>query len=326
MKSEMFTDLVIKSLTGELNKYEQDEFEAWLNESETNRLAYQKIKLMWERMSLSYEKKLFNEEQAKEKIRLKIIQSQRIPRLHTRWIKISVAASILILIGVGLAAFYLTNIFNKEYLVYTSGDTIKKIILTDSSFIWLNENSQLKVPGNFSGNHRDVALDGEAYFEIKRNEDSPFKIHAGNTVVKVLGTSFNIRVEKSSGDVSVIVKSGKVAFYRMRSPWNSKTLTAGSMGRYVVQNNDLASLANTDRNFLSWKTGILTFKDTPLSEVCGTLSAYYKTDIKTEVNDSGLTLTGSFQNERLEEVLNTLELTLNIEAKNTQKGIVFIRK
>ena len=190
---------------------------------------------------------------------------------------------------------------------------MQEIVLPDNSHVWLNGNSTLRAPEVFSGNHRKVVLDGEAYFEIARDETKPFKVRAGNTIIKVLGTSFNVETEKQSSTVSVIVNSGKVAFYRANGLQGKSILTAGMKGQYRTSNREIKISTNDDQNYLSWKTGLLTFYDTPLDEVCIVLSEYYRKDVKTNVSDTNLTLTGSFQNETLEDILKTIELTLDIK-------------
>jgi transmembrane sensor len=322
MKADMITDLIIKSLTGSLNDKEDEHLEAWLKETESNRTNYQKIRILWEQIGNSYEKTDFNQQAAKEKIRLKIQQAHTKNRIFRHRLRNLAAASILLLIGLGIYAFFALNSDKNNYLVYQSGNRVREIALPDSSRVWLNENSRLQVVKNYSGNQRRVVLKGEAYFEIKRNETKPFKVRAGNTIVKVLGTSFNILVERTSGNVCVTVKSGKVAFYRINSLKKNFILTQGTKGQYFAGDHELKTSTNNDPNYLSWKTGMLTFNDAPLKEVCKVLSEHYKTNVKTNIGDSSLLLTGSFQNETLEEILKTIELTLDIKSKSSNGEVL----
>ena len=84
------------------------------------------------------------------------------------------------------------------------------IFLPDSSRVTLKAGSQIRY--QYQANIREIYLTGEAFFEVKKNKDQPFLVHAGKVITKVLGTSFTV---KMAGDpsqaVEVAVKTGKVA-------------------------------------------------------------------------------------------------------------------
>jgi len=312
MITETDTELIVKSLTGSLSKKEKKIFQAWLGESERNRIHYQKIRTLWERTNESYSSTEFDEAAAKNKIRSEILRMQSKTRILKKRFRIPAAASVLLLLGLGLALFRILDPGTKNFIVYTSGHHVREILLPDSSLVWLNENSVLRTPEVFSGIKRQAVLDGEAYFQIVKDETRPFKIKAGNTIIKVLGTSFDINMERENGNVGIVVNSGRVSFNRVNSLQNNIILTPGTKGKYRASDHKITISTNSDQNYLSWKTGLLTFYDTPLAKVCSILSEHYKTKVKTTIEDKSLSLTGSFQNESLEDILKTIELTLDI--------------
>ena len=313
MKSEKIDNLLLKILTETADTTEQEDFENWLNEAEENKARYQKIKILWDRLKDIYDTATFDEAAAKEKIRAAVKQISS----KTRWLKnrflIPAAASILLLMGLGLIAFYTLKPGHDDYLAYTSGNSTKEIVLPDNSHVLLNGNSTLYAPEVFSGNNRKVMIEGEGYFEVTRDETRPFRVKAGNTMIKVLGTAFNVKTEKESRNVSVFVSSGKVSFSKAGSLLGNHILTPGTKGQYMASDREIKTAAVTDQNYLSWKTGILRFDDAPVDEVCSALSRHYHKKITTTISDTNLTLTGSFYQESLEEVLNTIELTLDIK-------------
>jgi ferric-dicitrate binding protein FerR (iron transport regulator) len=76
---------------------------------------------------------------------------------------------------------------------------------------------------------------------------------------------------------------------------------------------------------MAWKTGILTFSDTPLEDVCRELGRYYKITIKVSDSISEESITGSFNNERFDDILKTIELTLNVKA-SSEGDIITIQR
>jgi transmembrane sensor len=318
----MDSNLIEKILSGNANKVEKEQFETWLTQSEQNRELYEKTKVLWERIDGVYANSIFDKSAAKIKISSKIqTRKQSIPR-HTTRLWISAAASILIILGLGISTLYLYNQNSRNEIVYSSGDSVKEIQLADGSHIWLNSSSLLKVSGSFGKKQRDVFLKGEAYFEVKRDESKPFKIHAGETVTEVLGTSFNVEFDTISGDVNVIVNTGKVGFYQSDQQKRWKILLPADHASYLSVNQSISVSSNSNLNFLSWKTGVLKFYDTPISEVCKVLSKQYHKQIISKIDQPDMVLTGTFQNESLEDILDVMELTLDVNATTTNNQII----
>ena len=311
-----------KILSGKANEVENKQFVAWLTQSDQNRKLYEKTKVLWERLDGVYSNSTFNKSAAKIKISSKIQARKQSIQWHTTRFWISAAASILLFIGLGISALYVYNQNIRNEIVYSSGDSIKEIQLADGSHIWLNSGSLLKVSEKFGKKQREVFLKGEAYFEVSRNESKPFKIHSGETVTEVLGTSFNVELDTISGNVNVIVNSGKVGFYQSNQKQDRNILFPADLATYLSVNQSISVASNTNLNFLSWKTGVLKFQDTPISEVCKVLSKQFHKKITNKDNQSDMVLTGTFQNESLDEILNTIKLTLDVYTTDLNNQII----
>jgi len=98
---------------------------------------------------------------------------------------------------------------NIEYSINTS-TTIQEVLLSDGSKVYLEPGSVLHFDKNFKGDNREVYLEGEAFFQIHRNPSKPFLVYYNNIVTKVLGTSFHVGTNKSTGQIVVEVKTGHV--------------------------------------------------------------------------------------------------------------------
>ncbi|AMR32497.1 hypothetical protein A0256_14215 [Mucilaginibacter sp. PAMC 26640] len=146
------------------------------------------------------------------------LDHQEIRRLPL-WMKI--AASVTLFLGLSLLTyqyFYTaSNIPAKQFVVTTSA--IKRIILPDSSIVWVKGNSKLIYPAVFGKHHREVTLIGEALFEIKHDEKHPFIVKAGQYETTVLGTSFNLKSDANGQEFDLAVLTGKVGVVR-RIPGN----------------------------------------------------------------------------------------------------------
>ncbi|GHB78118.1 FecR family protein [Persicitalea jodogahamensis] len=140
-------------------------------------------------------------------------------------ISLKIAASLALLLSMGWLGWrYLpTNtitsdpnpvlVVNKWNESVNSASVIMDIQLADGTRVKLGKNSHLKYPQKFEGNERIVYLTGEAFFDVAKNRHLPFLVYAGNTVTKVLGTSFEIEAFADSPDVTVSVKTGRVSVY-----------------------------------------------------------------------------------------------------------------
>lgn len=313
--------LIEKIISNSASEAEIKRFNSWLEESEDNRKFYQQAKAIWDRLSSTNDSLEFNEAAAKESIISQMRQRQTKARVLKARFWISAAASILILFGIGYLLVDSGGLFDNSLVYSTTNNEVIEVVLPDNSHVWLNENSNLKITRTFDKRQRKVLLQGEAYFEVARDEKKIFKVITGKTATKVLGTSFNLKGIENN-NIQLIVNTGKVEFYKKYSFSKRKAYLAGDKGEYNFSSGQVSHLENKDLNYLSWKTGVLTFSNTPLDEVCKALTNYFKISVESTINDSGLSLTGTFQNEDLEEILSTIAITLDIKIDSSESGIV----
>ena len=184
--------------------------------------------------------------------------------------------------------------------------------LQDGSRVTLNSNSELSYPEKFRGGKREVLLKGEAFFEVERNPDKPFRVSIEHkAMVEVLGTSFNIRSEQSGEAIKVLVVEGRVAFTgttkerpgMILEKDEQATMTHGTLRRDKVVN----------KNMLSWKTGILCFDQSFIGDVVAELEVHYMRDIILDEDiPRDLKFTSTIDNQDIESVLEELSLVLGL--------------
>jgi ferric-dicitrate binding protein FerR (iron transport regulator) len=196
-------------------------------------------------------------------------------------------------------------------------------ILPDGSSVTLNKGAVLEYPSKFRKGPRQVQLTGEAYFEVKHDEKKPFIITSGNVKVEVLGTSFYVNTCQSSGQMEVILNSGKVKVYFSDDAEHGLILSPGEKADVSCEDHSLRMEVNTDENYLSWKTGRLVFSNTPLPEIIRILEKDYHAHI--ELANPDLThclVTATFENQSLEAVINVLKATLNLQVSVSGQTII----
>jgi len=235
---------------------------------------------------------------------------------------IRLAAMLVILLGI---SFLLkTVVFNSEQLTISGNDRDPKdsYQLADGSLVYLNKNSEISFSKKFGIKDRKLSLKGEAFFEIKRNENIPFIITTYKTTTLVFGTSFNIYSDKS-GQVRVSVVTGIVEFSSTQGNDKIK-LVAGERGIFNPNQAGVVKENNNVRNSIAWKTGILYFTETPLPEAFRLLQKQYSRVFVFETRQDDLpTLTTTIDNQSLEAVLKELNLLLNTKNVTRNDTIFF---
>jgi transmembrane sensor len=230
-----------------------------------------------------------------------------------------IAALLLIAFGI----FHLVRPSQKIIDINSNTAIALPVTLPDGSLIQLNRYSSVKYPEKFGKTERDVYFWGEAFFDIAADKTKPFVIEVGEARVKVVGTSFNVKANPESDRIEVVVNSGKVLFYTESGnsiKENQVVLDPGDKGVYIKSTHTISKFRNENMNFLSWKTGILTFRETRLPEVLFALNQKFGANFVIRDNElKQLRLTARFDNESLDSVLDGLQLVFDIEIQKNGK-------
>ena len=147
--------------------------------------------------------------------------------------------------------------------------------LSDGTKVWLNSDSELRFPVTFVGDRRSVEIEGEAYFEVKKDSLHPFIVHTPHTNTKVLGTSFNVSAYEDEELTAITLVQGKVEVYNQ----NEKCIL--EPGWQAVSNNISEEMKKQQVNitsYVSWKEGMFEFYDMPLGQLIVQLSRWYDVD------------------------------------------------
>ena len=199
-----------------------------------------------------------------------------------------------------------------------------QITLSDGSQVHLNVASTVTMPEPFAADTREIYLHGEAYFDVEPDENRPFIVHAGEAVIRVLGTSFNVRSYDEDAPVVVVVAEGTVAVNTDAAPDSERVLlTQGQMA--TAQDEILQKSETVDLDYyLAWRDRRLLFVDAGFEEVKRKLERWY--DLEVQLADSSIApgaLNATFTDESMSEILNIVSLSLGLRYERQGRHITF---
>lgn len=221
----------------------------------------------------------------------------------------------------GIQLNYLNNseIDKLAYNVLTvpHGKTFK-LILSDSTAVYLNAGSSLKYPVKFiKGQNRQVFLTGEGYFDVHKDINHPFIVTNGTMNVRVLGTEFNISAYPEDSEINTVLVEGSVSLYNNMQEYNTETsslLTPNNKASWNRSNENII-IENVDTDiYTSWINGKLVVKKMPFRNIIQKLERHYKVTINNNYTHlDSKEFTASFDIESIEDVLSTFALETSFE-------------
>ncbi len=236
--------------------------------------------------------------------------SAQIVTLHPRRNYLFRIAAGLAILTIGILVFksYLGHDDKLQIVVSPANRTLEKT-LPDGSQIALNKSSELTYNEGFSDDERRVKLEGEAFFEVKRDEVKPFVIEAANAKIVVLGTSFNVRSYPKEDMVEVYVVSGSV---RVEIPGagQGKKLLKGDWLRYDRKAAKIEYKVDHAGLPIAWHSGVINFKGQPLPVVLEGMERLYGVSFELKISQASECLqTLTVQDGALDEALEALKLS-----------------
>jgi len=239
-------------------------------------------------------------------------------RMTSVYMKVAAILLLPLVIAGSLFVYYLSNgasmVADQQAIsvIHAPMGSRVSFNLPDGTTGWLNSGSQLSYSLPFTGN-RKVALEGEAWFDVFHNEKQPFEISAGKSMIKVLGTSFNVSAYKEEKYVEVVLQNGKVEF---SDETQTNNVILKPSERLVLQDDKLEVNTVEPSKYKGWTDGKLIFRGDDMAEVARRIERWY--DVKVEIADQGLvhfSFRATFKDDSLQDVLKLLSMTSPIEYK-----------
>jgi ferric-dicitrate binding protein FerR (iron transport regulator) len=181
-----------------------------------------------------------------------------------------------------------------------------QVILPDGSTLWLNAASTIRFPAVFNGSERNVELQGEGYFEVKKNSSMPFVVKTKAMSVQVLGTDFNVMAYDDEKNSRTTLVTGSVKVIRDDE---KNILKPGQQANVSGGSTEIINNANIEEA-LAWKNGKFYFEGADIKSIMRQIARWYDVEVEFEGNVTKEKFEGEIsRNSPLSEVLKILELT-----------------
>ncbi len=317
-----YLEHIIKSIQGNLTIDGQEELAKAMNDYPELKNMYQEYKKIWQ---LTWEAQVVPPDENiltdNIKNRLKARRTPIIKQLKPL-IKIAAIFVLAVIVAVSIFKFtYSDSLFiargNDNTDTLSTENKEQLYILPDESRVWLNKNSTLVYFSDFTSK-REMNLTGEAFFEVKKLEHTPFRVTTANAVILVKGTSFNVASSPHEGIEKLHVKTGEVLY---RTNTGKKKYFPVKKGKqaYVDTLNNIHVSNSPTTNYTSWHTNTLKFKNTRMSKVISDIEKHFDIIIRVSPKNQDILpcrFTGIFPQPEIKHVLSVIGASMNITYEN----------
>lgn len=317
----------------ELSEQERHKVDMWINSSAENRKLFEQLLNEWENIYDSPEQSVRAD---KDKIWSGIsshIRTSLPVKSYTRKILIKVAgiaAMLAIIIGVAATVFVKSTI-DSAFLsqsvttIETRQGQKMQMTLPDGTKVWLNSGSKLTYAGDFNRSERIVNLEGEAFFNVTKNQSKKFKVRTSGVDIVVKGTSFDVSAYNDDREISVSLLEGKVVITDKTGKYMTD-LNPDELAIISRQNLKYTLFKDDANTYRSWTEDQLIFYNEDIYEVAKKLERWYGINIKLVNPNEKQKYTFSVKTESLRELLELFNKLTPIDYKINGKEVTIINK
>lgn len=297
---------------------ESDELRQWINASPDNKKHFQQMQEIWFASASPNHTKRFNKENGYERFLTRkdhVKAKHRNRRFSLRPLLYGAAAVVLLLI-----VSYTSYWQGSEQLKSQFADIVieaplgskTKMYLPDGTLVWLNADSKISYSQGFGVNERTIALTGEGYFEVTKNEKLPFQVKTAELHVRVLGTKFNFRNYPEDEEATVSLLEGKVRVNNLIKSNEEINLIPDQRVFLNKKTGSIRVSAVNAQYSAEWTNGYLFFDEELLPDISKKLERSY--NVKITLKDKSLEnfrFYGNFirRENTIEDILETLAST-----------------
>ena len=352
-------DRIVNALSANASQDELAELRQWLSESEDNRRLYNEYAIIWETSRAVGRHDDYLPDHAWNSLNKRIKPQKHSAQRNIPIRKVMMVAAmiaVVFLAGMLLVNYFMGNATDHQnrltYTEYSSPYGSKlQVRLPDGSLVWLNAGSILRYSSEFNMSSREVYLEGEGYFDVTHNDQTPFWVQTTSITIKVLGTAFNVKAYPEESVVETTVERGSVQLIDPLSSSQEMTILQEKQKAVVLKailserKPEEAPLQNMKPNeikpsayipiaevkvnnniatevYTSWKDARWVIEREKLSSLAVMMERRYNVHIvfgDEELKD--YVFTGKFENETLDQVLEVISLSAPIVYKIKQNTV-----
>jgi ferric-dicitrate binding protein FerR (iron transport regulator) len=203
-----------------------------------------------------------------------------------------------------------------------------QLVLSDGTRVWLNSETRLKFPVQFSNNRREVFLEGEAYFEVSKNPEAPFIVKTGPMDIEVLGTSFNVSAYKDEASIQTTLVEGKVKVSSNIGQSLEQILKPNEQAVFSKSNNQFEVIEVNAALYASWREGIFVFDEENLDDILRKLSRWYDINVFFQSEEvRSYQFSGKLPRfKNCNELLDMIEKTTDVQFTMKENRTVIVNK
>ena len=199
-----------------------------------------------------------------------------------------------------------------------------QMVLADGTKVWLNSESELKYPTEFSGKQRIVALKGEAYFQVHHDKNKPFIVKTSKVDTRVLGTEFNVNAYPKE-DMNITLVAGSVMLSNKLNKVENKVMLKPGENAFLNPEGDNLEVSKVDvSKFIAWREGYFHFDKERLEDILTKLERWYDFQVFYQnplVKDYEFKMRAD-RHEPFSQVIKRLESTNRIKVRVKGKTII----
>lgn len=305
-----------KYFANEATAEERSQVEKWRDLNEKNRNEFNAVHKLWNLTGTVQESPVIDLDKEWHRMENVIVPVKTRTLTFTRVLAVAASVAVIsILVFLGIQRTQI--VIEKTQFAET-----KHISLPDGSNIYLNGNTRISYRKNFGNSHRNLKLKGEAFFDVADNKDVPFIITANEAKIEVVGTRFNVKAYKKQDEIKVTVSEGTVKLYDKKLPKKETYIKAGETGKFNKKVKSVEKIPLYDINDIAWKTRIINFNNTTMTEVAEILENTYHVKIRVNDKIKDCTLKVGFTNKDLSEVLQVIRTTLGLRIQVQDDTII----
>lgn len=325
-------ELIATYLTEGLDENKLSDLKAWIAASTENEKYLALQREIWFSAVSREAASIYNKGKAFETFKERVHSQKEEQKVNRKQFRLSIlwryAAVVALIVAVGCLSYWRGEVNVKDTFADISVEaplgSKTKLYLPDGTLVWLNAGSRMTYSQGFGFDNRKVELEGEGYFEVKRNEKIPFYVMTKDLQLQVLGTKFNFRDYPEDHEVVVSLLEGKVELNNMLKKEKEAFLAPNERAILNKSNGLMTVESVTASNASQWTDGYLFFDEELLPDIVKELERSYNVKIHI-ANDSlnNFRFYGNFvrREQSIQEVLDALASTEKIHYKIEERNI-----